>query len=118
MYGVPADLDLSGFVGAMLEQICLGEWQLQFHFHPDGIFSIEGHWELASSDGTAIDSAMDHSIRDAYRVHVLLGHSIARCTLDPPRSLSLHFETGHVLTFFDDSEHYETISISPGNIYI
>jgi hypothetical protein len=52
MYGVPADLDLSRFQGAELIQICLGEFQIQFHFHRNGTISAEGKRELrnASAD--------------------------------------------------------------------
>jgi len=43
MCGVPADLNLERFVGAMLIQIGLGESQIQFHFHPE--------WGLPSRAG-------------------------------------------------------------------
>ena len=40
MYGVPADLDLAFLHGAELIQVCLGQYQLQFHFHPAGSISV------------------------------------------------------------------------------
>ena len=42
MYGVPADLDLSRFKDAELIQLCIGEGQVQFRFHPVGTISVEG----------------------------------------------------------------------------
>lgn len=45
MHGAPADLDSSRFQGAALIQICLGEFQIQFHFHPKETISAEGKWE-------------------------------------------------------------------------
>jgi hypothetical protein len=118
MYGVPANLDLSRFVGATLIQICLGEYDLQFHFHPDGSISVLGHWELASGDGTVIDCATENADREIYRLHVLLGSTVVNTSIDPPRSLSMQFDEGYVLTVYDDSKQYESISIQPGDIYI
>ena len=118
MYGVPADLDLSHFIGATLTQIGLGEFQLQFHFDPEGIISAEGHWELTSPDGTIVDSALENAHRDAYRIHRILGQTAVATSIDSPRSFALRFNNDFVLTFFDDSEQYETISILPGGIYI
>jgi hypothetical protein len=43
MYGVPADLDLSRFKGAVLIQLSIGEFQVQFHFHPVGTISVVGN---------------------------------------------------------------------------
>ena len=96
MHGVPQNLDLSPFIGATLIQLCLGEFQIQFRFHPEccGI-SVEG-----------------------YRLHVILGKTVEGYAVNPPRSFSLRFETGHLLTVFDGSEQYESFSISPGGIYV
>jgi hypothetical protein len=56
--------------------------------------------------------------RDALYIHVLLGESVKDYSLDAPRSFSLRFESGHVLTIFDDSPEYETFSIQPGNVFV
>jgi hypothetical protein len=42
MYGVQADLDLRFLHGAQLTQVCLGQYQIQFHFSPVGSISVEG----------------------------------------------------------------------------
>jgi hypothetical protein len=45
MYGVPANLNLRRFHGAMLTQICLGEFQQDFNFiEPDFSISVGGKW--------------------------------------------------------------------------
>jgi hypothetical protein len=51
MYGVPTDLDLSFLHGALLIQVCLGQHQVQFHFHPTGSIAVEGGWELRDAAG-------------------------------------------------------------------
>ena len=126
MYGVPRDLDLSRFVGATLIQICLGEFQVQFHFQAassagsDGMLHIgvERHWELRDRSGRIVDSAKPNSERDAYRLHRLLGHAVAGTAVDAPRSFALRFAGGEELRVFDDSDQYESFSIQPGDIFV
>lgn len=55
MGGVPADLDLRPSIGAHLDGILLGKWQLQLHFTrpeirigPDLGLSIEGYGHCAT----------------------------------------------------------------------
>jgi hypothetical protein len=118
MYGVPADLDLSRFKDAVLIQLCIGEFQVQFHFHPIGTISVEGKWELRDAAGSLIDGMKANAERDALYIHVLLGKSVAGFSLDAPRSFSLRFESGCVLTIFDESREYESFSIQPGDIFV
>jgi|SRR5579864_5795258 hypothetical protein len=118
MYGVPADLDLSRFKGALLIQLCVGEFQMDFRFHPKLSISVEGKWEVRDSTGSLIDVMKPNAQRDALYIHVLLGKRVDGFTLDAPGSFSLRFETGHVLTVFDESREYESFSIQPGDIFV
>jgi hypothetical protein len=119
MHGVPADLDLSKFRAATLIQICIGENQIQFHFHPEGSISVEGHWELRDSTGVLVDESIDrNSERDALRAHVLLGKIVEGYSINAPDSFELQFDSGHSLAVFDDSKQYESFSIQPGVIYV
>jgi len=118
MYGVPADLDLSRFTNAVLIQLCLGEYQVQFHFHPLGSISVEAKWELRDASGTVVDQMDRIARRDAIYAHRLLGKRITGASLDAPHSFSLRFESGDVLTIYDDSREYESFSIQPGDIFV
>ena len=126
MYGVPHDLDLSRFVGATLIQICLGEFQVQFHFQATGRsgsagmldIGVEGGWELRDGYGGIIDHSGPNAEREAYRVHRLLGHAVVGTDLDSPRSFALRFAGGGELRIFDDSNQYESFSIQPGDIFV
>jgi hypothetical protein len=118
MYGVPADLDLSRFKGALLIQLCVGEFQMDFRFHPNASISVEGRWEVRDSTGSLVDGMKPNAKRDALYIHVLLGKRVEGVSLDAPRSFSLSFETGHVLTVFDESREYESFSIQPGDIFV
>jgi hypothetical protein len=118
MYGVPLDLDLSFLHGAELIQICLGLYQLQFHFHPTGLISVEGEWELVNSDGLRIDGWHDGPDRPPYQLRALLGQRVADSVLSAPEWFALRFEGGDTLRVFDDSTQYESFQIHPGNIIV
>ena len=42
--------------GMQLIQVAVGQYQLQFHFHPPGNVSVEGRCELIDNSGTVIDT--------------------------------------------------------------
>ena len=129
MYGVPKNLDLSRFEGALLTQICIGEFQVQFHFqqvasnlHQSASISVEGKWEVRNSAGSFVDGMeiREQSIsqREGLYAHCLLGSTVTGYRVDPPESLTLQFSSGHTLTVFDDSRQYESFSIQPGDVFI
>ena len=120
MYGVPADLDLSAFVGAVVERIDLGQFILHFRFamDPPGVIGVEGDWELRTPSGQLLDHQVEPASREAYRLHTLLGQRVSGYAVDPPTSFMLTFEHGHTLRIFDSSPEYESCSIQPGDIYI
>jgi len=126
VYGVPDDLPVDMFVGAWLGQICIGPWDLQFHFSSPAVremksISVEGRWELRDAAGEMIDCA-DRSKSNAehpiFRLQVLLGHPVAAAQVDPPESFTVIFDDGNALTVYDDSKQYESFSIQPGNWFI
>lgn len=118
MYGVPANLDLLRFKDASLVQLCVGEFQMQFRFDSEVSISVEGRWEVRDSAGSVVDGSKPNAQRDGLYIHALLGKRVEGFSLDPPHSFSLRFETGHILTIFDDSREYESFSIQPGDIFV
>ena len=123
MYGVPADLDLTGFHGARLFQIAVAEHNLHFNFQeadavPLRYILVEGGWELRTADGEIVDQRQEHATREVYRIHQLLGRAVVDSSIDPPRSFALRFDSGLELRVFDDSEQYESFSIQPGDVYV
>jgi hypothetical protein len=112
VYGVPQDLDLNRFVGATLIQVCLGEFQVQFHFQAAGgagsegtlYIGVERRWELRDSSGRILDSAEPNLDPAAgAEPHTAADRSL-RCS---PRPLSVtvgwHISTRH--TRQDDRRH-------------
>ncbi len=118
MYGVPADLPVARFVGDFLSQVCIGMDGVYFNFGHSGTISVSGRWELEDCAGNMIDCACDYDARDAYRLHVLFNKNVIDSCIDPPRSFSLTFSSGHRLTAYDDTPQYESFSIQPGNIFV
>jgi len=118
MYGVPPDLNLERFLGATLTRLGLGEFQIDFQFHPEGEITVEGRWELRDQTGRLVDEAQPTRQRDTYRVHRLLGQKVTRTSVNAPSSITLQFESGDRLEVFDDSTQYESFTIQPGDIIV
>jgi hypothetical protein len=119
MHGVPADLPLQPFVGDECSQICIGRFQLQFHFGRAGRISVEGKWELRDAAGTIIDhslrqgSAEEPATRETYRIQKIIDVSVSRFSIDAPTSFTLYFANGCSLTLYDDpSQSYESIDVN------
>jgi len=125
MYGVPADLDLTFLKDAELTQICLGQYQVQLHFHPIGSISVEGRWELFNSTGLLIDQSHEgnrqgdeSNRRLPYQLHLLLGQRVTGFEVSAPDWFAISFAGGESLRVHDDSRDYESFSIQPGDIFI
>ena len=116
MYGVPARLDLAFLNGAELAQVCLGLYQLQFHFHPAGSIAVEGKWEVLDAAGARIDSWHDGRDRPAFQLHRLLGRRVTSTEVSAPEWFALCFEGGEVLRVFGDQTQYEAFQIEPRGI--
>jgi hypothetical protein len=118
MYGVTDELDLSSFVGTTLETIAIGISQISFNFDPDCSLVSEGEWILLGADGSIVDRAADLANRDAYRIHVCLGRRVVAAVPEPPKAISVTFDSGHVLRLVDDVDQYESFHIYPADIHI
>jgi hypothetical protein len=82
---------------------------------------VEGGWELRAPDNRLLDSAQEHVDRESYCLHVIIGDTVSRFTIDAPHSFTLFFASGHSLSIFDDSSQYESFSVRiPGepDIYV
>jgi hypothetical protein len=108
MYGVPRDLQMQRFVGDALFQLRVGLDGVHFAFGRAGTICAHGRWELHDSEGMLIDLAQENSSRESYRVHVILNADVTNYSIDPPRSFTLTFATGHRLTIYDDMPQYES----------
>lgn len=118
MYGVPENLDLSFLHGAEVVQVRLGLHQVQLCFHPNASLSVEGRWELLSSDGLELDQYEPPPRERPFQLHRLLGQKVVGGSVSAPAWFSLRFENGDTLRVFDSSQEYESFSIDPGARFI
>jgi hypothetical protein len=120
LYGVPPDLDLTPFQGAMLERLDLGVHILHLRFatEPGAVISVEGDWELRDAADRLIDRWMEPAERDVLRLHLLVGRTVVATRVDAPDSFSLRFDSGHALRVLDSSREYESFQIEPGGIIV
>ena len=128
MYGVPKHLNLNPFVGATLAAVEPLEYVFYFRFRsaassrrlapttPPEI-GVEGRWVLSSPTAEPLlsGSPIPPSLAS---LQSLLGLRIASFEVSAPTSFCLVFETGHRLEFFDSDPAYETLSVSPGDVFI
>src|SRR4051812_39513955 len=99
MHGVPRDLDLTRFHGAVLSSITLAENIIYFNFDTPrrhGV-GVEGGWSLRDASGRVVDQQVDLAERKAYCIHVLLGRTVTTSDVAPPESFTLRFDSGHAL---------------------
>jgi hypothetical protein len=115
---IPADLDLSNFPEAILIQVALGEFQVQFNFHPGGTISVEDRWEVIGQNGKLIDRSMANSERESCRLHKLLGQQVKDFHVSAPNHFDILFANGLALRIFASSDGLESSSIEPGNVIV
>ena len=120
MYGVSPDLNLEFLHDADLTQICLGNWDLQFRFAPEGSISVWGDWELLAADGSQLDRSYDAagSDRPPYELHRLLGRRVSGSEVHRPDWIALQFQGGEVLKVYGTDESYESFMIQPVNVVV
>jgi hypothetical protein len=125
MYGIPADLDLRALHGRRLDQLCLGSFDLQFHFSGGYTITVTGSWRLLNAQGTTLDESdgpvaepPGNRSRAGWRLANLLSDTVQDSRVEPPLSFTLVFSSGHQLVILDDSHEYESFSIQPGDIFV
>ena len=64
MYGVPANLDLSMFIGATLIQIAIGGYEVQFNFDGGRGVSVEGFWQVKNASGHMMEAKLARTVAD------------------------------------------------------
>jgi Family of unknown function (DUF6188) len=117
MYGLkPDDIAYlkSTLDQATLQQICVGEYDLQFHFHPNGNVSIWAKCELINEVGEVIEVWPSEDKSRSFRFLELLGSAVIDIAIDTQKSFRLVFGNGNTLRVIDDSEQYESFSV--GNL--
>jgi hypothetical protein len=114
LYGIPKDTDLSFLIGREVEQVCIGVFQVQFHFDQDVSIFVTGSFRYIDESGSAYEwLPKNHNL--AARTANLLGLFVTDLTAEPSGTLTLAFSNAAKLIIFDDSKQYESYEIrKPG----
>jgi len=110
MNRIPIDLDLSPLIGLEIIQVAIGQNEVVIQLYPTGAIRLEGSWMLKDKGGEIIDQSMDHSEREVWRIHKIIGRKILDCIVRDEKHLDLLFDD-FILQLEDDSDHFETFSI-------
>jgi len=120
VYGFKQNVDVSFLVGLVLEQVAIGQYQVQIGFDQDTRISVELSFKYSSAEGTFEWRQQPQSSKAAAAALNLLGASVIAATIADPKTLELEFSNGDRLQLLDVSEQYESLSITrPGwNLYV
>ena len=113
MHPFPEASELQFLVGVELNQICLGQWQINLDFG-SACIAVEGDLEHVDKAGTVRRYNTDESHLSPSFLHQLFGQKIRMLEVEPFR-LTLAFEDGHILRIFSDEGPYECGQISDEN---
>lgn len=109
MYSLNKDTDTSSLIEKSLIQVAIGLHQIILNF--DGDLSISSEGKIVhKSDGHIITiSSYPHQCISLMR---LIGMKIQKVLIKNEKTLILQFNNNEELEFQDDSEHYETLSVT------
>lgn len=117
MYRLKKDLDLSFLENLELIQVCVGIFQVQFVFESDVVLSVENTFKH-SSNGT-VSEWRPNVVEAATSVLKLLGTTSKTIEAVNEQTLRLGFSNGDTLEMTDDSDQYESFTITaPGKTIV
>lgn len=127
MHGVPNDLDLKPFEGAILDYVTLARHMMFLSFESAvgtktvASLQVEGPWELLGPNGEMLDQGHPGiqalNERGPLRIHAGVGRRVRGYTVNPPESFSLHFEGG-LSVRVTDHPGYEAFLVEPGGVRV
>jgi hypothetical protein len=120
MYGRidPAQMstaNISFFIGSFLTQVCFGKFDLGLNFdRPASSIMIQSSCGIQTASG-ALEK---YDITDVTQLRGFLNRDVTGATWGEEGTLILEFEGGDRLMVFDDSDQYESYTISHGTTTI
>ena len=121
MYGLPENIDLSFFEGAILLQVCVGAHDLILNFDKDISVSIESTIaiEKKSKSGATKQLSSNQTYEDysqaATPVAAFLDRSISSVKHDTTGTITIQFQQFGSISIFDNNKNYESYNIKRGN---
>lgn len=108
MYRIPNDLDISKATGQCTTQFCVGPSDLQFSIG-DVHFAIQSEIKR-TRNGKQISFWRAGEWPEA-NFYNLLNVDVASHTIPNDREIVIHFNDGHSMHLYDNSDHYESMQI-------
>ena len=111
MYGLPKDFNGDFFVGRTLEAVMFTENTVHLAFDNDVSVTIESSLQHVTSQAGELSDPQAVPLRHS-RLMELTGHRVLNAADAGSGTLRLQFDNDHVVNIFDDTESYESYSIS------
>jgi hypothetical protein len=105
MHAFPEAAKLQFLVGDELEQVCLGQWQIQLNFHKARIH-VEGDLEHIDKFGTVRRHNTDEDRLSPIFLHHLFGQSVRNVEVEP-FCLTVAFDGGDTIRIISEEGPYE-----------
>lgn len=112
MYGLPADTDLSFFLGASLLQVCVGENEVIANLYSDISVMIASTVRVTRDDGKA--EIFDDARAIGPALLPLLGREIQQATGTPDGTLRLTWDDGTTVEILDSYKEFESYTVRNG----
>lgn len=117
MYGLPNDFKTDFLIGRNLEQICINETQVYFHFNDKLFITVEGAFVYQSAEPDANEVFVKVPGFNV-KVMELLGSSVIQASCTTEGTLNLVFPGGQTLKILDISDSYESYMIDHDGVSI
>ena len=117
MYRIPADIDLSDIVGSEIQQVCLGRYDVQFHFASGRTISVQGDVEVLEHD-SVLASWNENDNWSSTGFQQLLNTTVKSYSVPNDRLLEINFDRNLILRLYDSSDQYESMQIYPGGTIV
>jgi len=113
MYGLPDDFPAEVFVGTTLQEISFLEYQVRFFFGEALAITVEASFSHAT-DASGKGMTVHYVPVLSSGVMALTGHTVSAAVGARDGTLTLTFDNGNALAFYDSTPTYEAYSIKIG----
>ena len=115
MHAIPSTLNLDRIVGQEINQICIGTWDVQFHFTENSCISGSGNIFMRLH-ATAIPLFTDEGWGNTSKISELLGREIVGWSIESSYALTISLIEDISIGFISEDSPYEDFVLSPDSI--
>ena len=112
MYGLAIGTDVAGLEGRTLEQVALGQNEVQLRLSSSASICIEGDFSVTPAGG--VPTLYERPTDAAQALADLLGAAVAIAEVAEPGVLRLQLTDGTQVHVLDSNDHHESFQIRIG----